>query len=270
MHDERIHERRIVMLERYTRQMTAYGIGEEGQERINRSKVLVVGAGGLGSPVLLYLAGAGVGTIGIIDSDTVSVSNLHRQIIHPENNVGINKAESAKSRLKEINGDIKVITYNTFLTAKNAESIINEYDFVIDCVDNFTARFIINDTCVLLKKPFCHGGVLGAKGQVMTYVPGMGPCYRCIFEEIPEDGTVDTAATVGVLGPAVGIIGSIEALEAIKYITGVGNLLTGRMLVLDGLTMECRVVNFRHPSKDCRVCGENADITSIAEDNYIR
>lgn len=241
--------------ERYQRQILFSGIGQEGQNKLSKARVLVVGAGGLGSPVLQYLTGAGIGTIGIVDADTVSVSNLHRQILHPEDHLDMNKAESAAIRLKKLNGEVTFKTYPCMLTPENAEEIIASYDFVVICVDNFQARFLINDICVEQKKPFCNGGILEMHGQVMTYVPDQGPCYRCIFEDIPEPGSVPTSADVGVVGPVCGIIGSIQATEVVKYFTGAGDLLTGKMLTFDGLSMTSRIIKFPKASPECRACG---------------
>lgn len=240
--------------ERYSRQTLVEEIGEEGQAKLKNAKVLVVGAGGLGSPILQYLAGAGVGTIGIVDFDTVSISNLHRQVIHPASRVGVNKAESAKETMREINNNVEVITYQQMLTEDNAEEIFADYDFVLDAVDNFDGKFLINDTCVKLRIPFCHAGVIRFEGQVLTWVPGHGPCFRCIFEDIPEEGSVPTSSQVGIMGPIAGAIGCLQALEAIKYITGAGELLTGRMLIIDGLTMKSRVAKFSEPREDCPAC----------------
>lgn len=241
--------------ERYARQVIIPEIGPDGQKKLAAAKVLIVGAGGLGTPVALYLAGAGIGTIGIADADEVSISNLHRQVIHPESRTGINKAESAKLSMLALNNEVNVITYPYFLTKANIADIIAQYDFVIDCVDNFETKFLINDTCVELEKPFCHGGVIRFHGQVLTYVPGKGPCYRCIFEDVPAEGDVPNNADVGVVGPAVGVIGSVQALEAIKYLTGAGDLLTGRMFVFDGLSMTSRIAKFPKASIWCPACG---------------
>ncbi|MDO4491716.1 MAG: HesA/MoeB/ThiF family protein [Lachnospiraceae bacterium] len=240
--------------ERYQRQILFSGFGVEGQDKLKQAKVLVVGAGGLGSPVLQYLAGAGIGTLGIVDADVVDLSNLHRQVLHPEERAGMNKAESAAITLQKLNSEISIQAYPFMLTEENAEAILAAYDFTVICVDNFQARFLINDLCVKLKKPFCNGGILEMHGQVMTYVPGKGPCYRCIFEDVPAAGTVPTSADVGVVGPAVGVIGSIQALEVLKYFTGAGDLLTGKMLVFDGLSMTSRIIKMPHPSPDCKVC----------------
>jgi molybdopterin/thiamine biosynthesis adenylyltransferase/rhodanese-related sulfurtransferase len=250
--------------ERYDRQMILPEVGSAGQRKLKNSKILIVGAGGLGAPTAQYLAGAGVGTIGIMDADDVNISNLHRQVIHITQNIGKNKAESAKEGMLRINDGIEVISYTYYLSPENAEDIISKYDFVLDCVDNFETKFLINDVCVLLKKPFCHAGVLRFQGQVKTYVPDRGPCYRCIFEEVPEDGSIPNCSQAGIIGAVAGIIGCVQALEAIKYILGSGELLTNKMFVLDGLTMRSRLVPFSNPSAACRVCGPHADITNIA------
>ncbi len=260
-------------LQRYDRQIILSQIGVEGQKKLKNAKVLIVGAGGLGSPVAFYLAGAGVGTIGIMDADSVSLSNLHRQIIHTTSKLGMNKAESAKDAMEALNGLIHVKTYPFFLTPENAEEIIAEYDFVIDAADSFETKFLINDACVILKKPFCHGGVVQFTGQVMTYAPGEGvPCFRCIMEEIPKPEHAKNCSSVGVIGAAVGVIGSLQALETIKYLTGAGNLLIGRMLFFDGLSMETDIVPFEQKNPACRVCGENKNIFSVKEnaDEYMQ
>lgn len=248
---------------RYERQILLPEIGIEGQEKLLAASVLVIGAGGLGSPVLQYLAAAGVGRIGIADADTVSESNLHRQILHPMKNIGKNKAESAAERLKELNPNVKRTLYPEYITPDNISEIIKDYDFIIDAVDNFESKFLINDACVLEKKPFCHAGVIQFHGQVMTYVPGQGPCYRCIFEDIPEKESIPTSAQVGVMGPVCGIIGCTQALEAIKYITGSGKLLTGAMWIYDALNLTSRIAKFSKCSSKCRVCGPKADILDV-------
>lgn len=252
-------------IDRYDRHIVIKAIKREGQEKLHRAKVLVIGAGGLGSPVIMYLAAAGVGTIGIADNDCVELSNLQRQIAHNESRLGVSKAESAAHTAELINRHINVITYPVRLTPDNISDIISGYDFIIDAVDNFSTKFLINDACVIAGKPFCHGGVTGFGGQAMTYVPDEGPCYRCIFEEIPEKGSVPDCRQEGIIGAVAGVIGSIQALEAVKYVTGAGNLLTGRMLVFDGLNMKFRNVVFEKPSPGCRVCAKNADIKNVAE-----
>lgn len=241
-------------------------VGSEGQKRLKKSKVLIVGAGGLGSPAAMYLAGAGVGTIGIMDGDTVSVSNLQRQIVHSMDSESANKAVSARQTLLRLNDSITVKAYPYHLTPDNAEEIIGEYDFVIDAADNFPTKFLINDACVLLKKPFCHGGILRFEGQVMTYVPGEYPCYRCIFEEVPADGQIPNCSQAGVIGAIGGIIGSIQAMEAIKYLLGIGELLTGKIYILDGLSMKTRTAVFRKINRGCKVCGKGVKLKDLADE----
>lgn len=250
---------------RYARHIVLSQVGVEGQQKLKQAKVLVIGAGGLGSPVLMYLAAAGVGTIGICDFDCVELSNLQRQIIHGSKWVGESKAASAKERIHRINESTEVITYPVRLSPENIMDMIANYDFIMDGVDNFQTKFLINDACVIAKKPFCHAGVVGFEGQVMTYVPRQGPCYRCLFEDVPEDGQIPDCAEIGVLGAMVGVIGSLQALEALKYITGAGELLTGKMLIFDGLTMKSRLVGLGNKVEGCKVCGEKPVIKDVRE-----
>ena len=184
----------------------------------------------------------------------------------------MNKADSAKLSLKKLNDKIEIEAYPYMLTPDNAEEIMGKYDFIIDASDNFETKFLINDACVLMKKPFCHGGILQFTGQVMTYVPGNYPCYRCVFEEIPEKGSVPNCSEAGVIGAVAGIIGSIQALEAVKYILDVGELLTGKIFVLDGLSMKTRIVGFNNKNENCKVCGEHKTITSVKKNaaEYIK
>lgn len=250
-------------VKRYDRQIILPQVGVDGQEKLKNAKVLIIGAGGLGSPVALYLAGAGVGKIGIVDADTVDISNLQRQIIHSTDTLSENKAMSAKRRISALNPEVEVTAYPEDLTPENAEEIIKNYDFIIDAVDNFESKFLINDTCVLLKKPFCHAGILRFEGQVMTYIPGEFPCYRCIFDDIPEN--IPNCGQAGIIGAVAGIIGSIQALEAIKYILGVGQLLTGKIFIVDGLSMKTRIAEFPAKNKNCKVCGENPLIKNVKD-----
>lgn len=250
---------------RYERHLLLKQVGVAGQKKLLQSKVLIVGAGGLGAPAAMYLAAAGVGTIGLVDDDCVELSNLQRQIVHITSNIGKKKVESAKEMLDKINPGIHVQTYSTRATPQNIMNLIEPYDFVIDCVDNFETKFLLNDACVIGKKPFCHGGVLRFEGQLMTYVPGEGPCYRCVFEEIPEPGTMPHCQETGILGIMPGIIGSLQGLEALKYLLGAGQLLTGRMLIFDGLAMKFREVQLSHPSPYCKVCSGQAVISDVAE-----
>jgi molybdopterin/thiamine biosynthesis adenylyltransferase/rhodanese-related sulfurtransferase len=252
-------------IERYERQIILPEVGIEGQKKLKNARVLIVGAGGLGCPAALYLAAAGVGKIGIVDADAVSVSNLQRQILHDSVNVGMNKAESAKAGMERINDSVEVETYPYFITPDNIQDIIADYDFIIDAVDNFETKFLINDACVLAQKPFCHAGILRFEGQIMTYVPGENPCYRCVFEEIPERGSIPNCSQAGILGAVAGVVGCIQALEALKYILSIGELLVGKMLVINGLTMQFRMVRFGEKSKVCRVCGPNNNIRDVAE-----
>ncbi len=240
--------------ERYSRQILLKQVGEEGQEKLLNSHVLIVGAGGLGSPAALYLASAGVGHIGIMDDDNVDLTNLQRQIIHSSESVGTPKVLSAKKRIEALNPDVKVSALRERLGKDNVKDIFNNYDFVLDATDNFQAKFLINDTCVMLKKPFSYGGIQEFGGQLMTYVPGEGPCYRCIFEEPPEDGVIPTCREVGVIGTMAGIIGTLQSMEAVKYLLGIGELLTGRLLTVDALTMEFRQVRFPKKNPECPVC----------------
>lgn len=252
-------------INRYDRQIILPQVGSDGQRKLKNAKVLIIGAGGLGSSSALYLAGAGIGTIGIMDADIVSVSNLQRQIIHNTENINQNKAESAKRAIQKLNDKITVKAYNCFFTTENAGKIISGYDFIIDAADNLETKFLINDVCVLLKKPFCHAGIMRFEGQVMTYIPGEYPCYRCIFEEIPENGTIPDCSQAGIIGAVAGIIGSIQALEAIKYILGIGELLCGKMFIIDGLSMKTRIAEFAAKNKNCKVCGETPLIKNIKD-----
>lgn len=227
---------------------------------------MLIGAGGLGSPNALYLAAAGVGTIGIADADLVDLSNLQRQVIHFAEDVGRAKVESAAEKMRRINPDINVVTYDKFLTEDNVMDIIADYDFIIDCTDSFASKYLINDACVMAGKPFCAGGVVKYGAQVMTHVPGTA-CYRCIFPEPPAENDVETCSTVGVLGSVVGIMGSIQATEAIKYLVGVGELLTDKLLILDALTMNFQTLEFSHNSQ-CALCGTNPTITQLSEYSF--
>ncbi|MDE7423000.1 MAG: molybdopterin-synthase adenylyltransferase MoeB [Lachnospiraceae bacterium] len=252
-------------INRYERQMILPEVGTEGQKKLKNSSVLIIGAGGLGSPAALYLAAAGIGRIGIADADKVSISNLQRQILHNINNIGVNKADSAKESMEKMNDCIEVEAYPYFITAQNITEIIEKYDFIIDAADNFETKFLINDACVIASKPFCHAGILRFEGQVMTYLPGKYPCYRCIFGEVPETGSIPSCGQAGIIGAVAGIVGCIQALEAIKYCLHAGELLVGKMLIINGLTMQFRMVGFGKKSPSCRVCGNKKDIFDISE-----
>ena len=242
-------------LERFSRNILLKEIGIKGQQKLLSSKVLVIGAGGLGSIATMYLTAAGIGTLGIADKDKVELSNLNRQIIHNTDRVGLLKTESAKETLTKLNPDIKINIYNEILS-ENISKIISQYDFVIDATDNFETKFLINDACVSAKKPFSHAGIVGFQGQLMTYVPDKGCCYRCVFKEPPAKDCVASCGKDGVLGTAVGIIGSLQATEAIKYLLNIGELLTGQMLTYNALTCEFRKIKLPPPDKDCPACGK--------------
>ncbi len=252
-------------LERYSRHIILKEVGVKGQKKLLNGKVLIIGAGGLGSPAAMYLAAAGVGTIGIADADEVDLSNLQRQIIHATEDLGKAKVKSAKETMERINPDVKVHTYRKFIKADNIREIIRDYDFIIDGTDNFPAKFLINDACVLEKKPFSHAGIIRFKGQLMTYVPGQGPCYRCVFQSPPPKDAVPTCKQAGIIGAMAGVIGSLQALEAVKYLLGVGDLLTGKLLTYDALTMEFRTVKLPKHVPNCGVCGDHPTITELID-----
>ncbi|MDR1913573.1 MAG: molybdopterin-synthase adenylyltransferase MoeB [Clostridiales bacterium] len=248
-------------LQRYSRHIILKEIGVKGQKRLLNSSVLIIGAGGLGAPVGLYLAAAGIGKIGIADADDVDLSNLQRQVIHSTADIGKAKVSSAKESMLAINPEIEVDTYHDFVSASNILDMIRKYDFIIDGTDNFPAKFLINDACVLAEKPFSHAGIIRFKGQLMTYAPGKSPCYRCVFKTPPPPDAVPTCKQAGVIGAMGGVIGSLQAMEAVKYLTGIGDLLTGYLLTYDALKMEFRKIKLPF-DKDCAVCGEHPAILS--------
>lgn len=241
-------------LERYARHIAIKEVGQEGQQKLLDSKILVIGAGGLGSPALMYLASAGVGTIGIADGDIVDLSNLQRQIIHSDSDIGIPKVQSAKNTINAMNPDIKVNTYYMTVNESNIMNLISDYDFILDCTDNFKSKFLINDSCVMSGKPFTHAGILRFEGQLMTYIPQKSPCYRCVFGNPPPPDAVPTVKQAGVIGAVCGTIGTLQALEAIRYILGTGDLLCGYMLTFNALTMDFRKIKLPRRSENCSVC----------------
>ena len=252
-------------IERYSRHIILEQVGGVGQEKLLSSRVLIIGAGGLGAPAGLYLAAAGIGTIGIVDGDNVDLSNLQRQIIHHTADVGIEKIKSAESKMLAINPDVKVKTYHQWARAENIEGILGEYDFVIDGTDNFPAKFLINDACYFEKIPFSHAGILKFYGQLITILPGETACYRCIFNTPPPAGVVPSCSQAGVLGVLAGVIGSLQATEAIKYLLDLGKLLTNTLLTYDALEMDFRAVELsRNP--DCPLCGKNPKITELKDE----
>ncbi len=252
-------------IERYSRHIILEQIGGVGQEKLLDSKVLIVGAGGLGSPAALYLAAAGIGTIGIIDADKVDLTNLQRQIIHHTNDVGVEKVVSAEAKMKAVNPDVVVETYHTWATADNIREIIRHYDFIIDGTDNFAAKFLINDACYFEKKVFSHAGILRFDGQLITVLPNETACYRCIFRSPPPVGSVPSCSQAGVLGVLAGVIGSLQATEAIKYLLGLGDLLTNTLLTYNALNMEFRKVPLSK-NQDCPICGTDPEITELVDE----
>jgi len=250
-------------IHRYSRHILLQNIGVEGQQKIINGKILIVGAGGLGSPVALYLAAAGVGTLGIVDSDEVDLTNLQRQVIHFTHDVSKSKVISAREKINRLNPDVQVITYHTLLNAGNIRDIIRNYDFIVDGTDNFQAKFLINDACVIAGKPFSHGSVLRFEGQAMTHIPGCA-CYRCIFPDPPPAGSVPSCSQAGVLGSVAGIIGTIQATEVMKFLAGTGRLLTNRLLILDALNMDFRTTGVSK-NETCPVCGNKPSITQATD-----
>ncbi|MDR3301026.1 MAG: molybdopterin-synthase adenylyltransferase MoeB [Spirochaetaceae bacterium] len=256
-------------LERYSRHILLKEVGVKGQKKIADGKVLIIGAGGLGAPAAMYLAAAGVGTIGIADADVVDLSNLQRQIIHSTPDIGKAKVQSAQETINAMNSDVDVVTYHDWINSENITDIIKDrdYDFIIDGTDNFPVKFLINDACVMLKKPFSHAGIIRFQGQLLTYVPQEDkpvPCYRCVFHSPPPPDAVPTCRQAGVLGVMGGVIGTLQATEALKYLLGLGNLLTGYLLTYNAITMEFHKVAVSHDSK-CPVCGEHPEITTLID-----
>lgn len=252
--------------ERYSHQLILEGIGTNGQTKLLQSSVLVIGAGGLGSSILPYLAGAGVGRIGIFDNDRVEVANAHRQVIHHTCDNGRRKVESARDKLLAINPHITVDTYDERFSRDNALEVVGKYDAVVDASDNFPTRFLANDACYFAKRPFFFGTVIRYEGQTTVFFPGRDnePCYRCLFPEPPPAGLVPRVSEVGVLGTIPGLIGMIEATEVLKYLLGIGNNLNGRMLLYDGLDMTFRPIRVNR-NRHCHLCGDQPTITSLIE-----
>jgi adenylyltransferase/sulfurtransferase len=248
---------------RYGRHLSLPNIGLDGQRRFKAARVLIVGAGGLGSPAALYLAGAGVGTIGLVDFDVVDATNLHRQLLHGTADVGRRKLDSARDRLHDVNPHVHVERYDTRLTASNAMEILRGYDVVLDGTDNFATRYLVNDACVLLGIPNVYGSIFRFEGQASVFATADGPCYRCLYPEPPPPGTVPSCAEGGVLGVLPGLVGTIQATEAIKLIAGVGQSLAGRLLLIDALTMQFRNIHIRRDPA-CPMCATRT-ITKLVD-----
>jgi molybdopterin/thiamine biosynthesis adenylyltransferase len=253
-------------LERYSRHILLKEVGGKGQERLYHAKVMIIGAGGLGAPAALYLAAAGVGTLGIVDADKVELSNLQRQIIHHTPDVGTLKVKSAAAKMRAINPDITVNTHHAYVRADNIANLIQGYDFIIDGTDNFPAKFLINDACVLAGIPYSHGGILRFNGQTMTILPRQSACYRCVFGAPPPKGVVPTCSQAGVLGAIAGMLGTIQAAEALKYLISAGQLLTNALLTFDALQMNFRKVQVKR-NPQCPICGEHPTITKLFDED---
>jgi sulfur-carrier protein adenylyltransferase/sulfurtransferase len=246
---------------RYSRHLMMPEVGTEGQKKLKAGRVLCIGAGGLGSPAALYLAAAGVGTIGIVDFDNVELSNLHRQLLHGTKDIGREKLESARDRLHDVNPNIALELHECRFTSANAREIVENYDVVVDGSDNFPTRYLSNDVCVFARKPNVYGSIFRFDGQSTVFAPHLGgPCYRCLFPEPPEPGTVPSCAEAGVLGVLPGVVGTVQAIEAIKLLLSIGESLLGRLLHFDALKMKFREFNLRR-DPECPVCGENPTIT---------
>jgi adenylyltransferase/sulfurtransferase len=252
--------------ERYARHLILEEVGEEGQQRLLQSRVLVVGAGGLGAPLLLYLAAAGVGTLGVIDDDVVELSNLQRQVIHTTDRLGQSKVESAAAMLAQVNPDVRVVQIAARLTAENAKAVIADYDLVADGSDNFTTRFLLNDACFLLRKPLVSAALLRFDAQISTYKAHLGephPCYRCLFPERPPEDLIPRCEQAGILGALAGTVGSLQATEVLKELLGIGDSLSGHLLIYDALAATFRKIKVRRDPA-CALCGPQATITEVS------
>jgi MoaD family protein len=249
---------------RYSRHLIMPEVGMTGQKKLKAASILMIGAGGLGSPLGMYLAAAGVGKLGIVDFDVVDETNLQRQLLHGTSDVGRPKLESAKEKIKEINLNVKVETFETMLNSENALEILKDYDLVVDGTDNFPTRYLVNDACVLLGKPYVYGSIFRFEGQVTVFDSKNGPCYRCLYPAPPPPGLVPSCAEGGVIGVLPGIIGSLQALEAIKLIIGTGDLLVGRLILFDALKFKTRELKL-HKNPDCPICGEHPTINELID-----
>lgn len=251
-------------IKRYSRHIILPQVGGKGQKRLLASKVLIIGTGGLGSPSALYLVAAGVGKIGLVDFDEVEISNLQRQILHSTKDIGKPKVNSGKEKLSALNPDVEIVTYKTRLTSQNILDVIRDYDIVLDGSDNFPTRYLVNDACVLSNKPLVHGGIFRFDGQAITIIPHKGPCYRCLFPEPPPAGLVPSCQEAGILGAVAGVIGVVQAVEALKYLLGIGDLLVGKLLIFNALDSSFRTVKVPK-DKDCPICGERPTVTKLID-----
>ncbi len=251
-------------LQRYSRHIILPEVGGKGQKKISSAKVFIIGAGGLGCPVGYYLTAAGVGTIALVDDDNVELSNLQRQIAHSVNTLNVNKADSAKKTFEALNPDVRLIAIKERLNNKNILDFIKDYDIIVDGSDNFPTRYLVNDACVMLKKPLVSGAILRFEGQVTTILPGDGPCYRCLFEDPPPPGIVPSCQEAGVLGVLPGVIGTLQATEVLKLILGKGDPLKGQLLIYDALRTSFRKVKIPKNRK-CPICGENPTIKELVD-----
>ena len=251
-------------LTRYSRHFLLPEVGETGQAKLLGAKVLLLGAGGLGSPTALYLAAAGVGTLGLVDHDVVDLSNLQRQILHSNDRIGMPKVESARIAIAALNPDVRVIAHQERLSSENVLQIFKDYDIIVDGCDNFPTRYLVNDACVMLGKPNVHGSIFQFEGMASVFAPGRGPCYRCLFPEPPPPGAAPSCAEAGVLGVLPGLVGCVQALETIKLILGAGRPLIGRMVHFDTLSMEVRVNRLRR-DPECPMCGDHPTIKALID-----
>ena len=251
-------------IERYSRHIMLPEVGGSGQQKMLEARVLLLGAGGLGSPAAYYLAAAGIGNLGIVDFDQVDLSNLQRQIIHSTERIGMLKTESAKKTIQALNPDVNVTLYNEKMDSSNIMSLIKDYDYVVDGSDNFPTRYLVNDACVMKNKTLIHGSIYRFEGQVTVFKPGDGPCYRCLYPEPPPPGMVPNCQEGGVLGVLAGVIGNLQVVEVLKLILGIGKPLVGKLLIYDALNTEFRNLRLRKDA-NCPVCGEKPTIKELVD-----
>ncbi len=251
-------------IERYSRHIILPEVGGSGQQKMLEARVLLLGAGGLGSPAAYYLAAAGIGNLGIVDFDQVDLSNLQRQIIHSTERIGMLKTESAKKTIQALNPDVNVTLYNEKMDSSNIMSLIKDYDYVVDGSDNFPTRYLVNDACVMKNKTLIHGSIYRFEGQVTVFKPGDGPCYRCLYPEPPPPGMVPNCQEGGVLGVLAGVIGNLQVVEVLKLILGIGKPLVGKLLIYDALNTEFRSLRLRRDA-NCPICGEKPTIKELVD-----